>query len=57
LLWTTPADDPASKPVVIYARVSSKEQEKEAFSISRATRLRPTCIPLAVSSAWMRGTP
>jgi predicted site-specific integrase-resolvase len=32
----TPAANPARKQAVIYARVSSKEQEKEGFSIRRS---------------------
>src|SRR5271168_980127 len=35
----TPATDPARKEAVIYARVSSKEQEKEGFSIPAQLKL------------------
>ena len=35
----TPAADPARKQAVIYARVSSKEQEKEGFSIPAQLKL------------------
>jgi site-specific DNA recombinase len=34
-----PAADPALKRAVIYARVSSKEQEKEGFSIPAQLKL------------------
>ena len=34
-----PAADPARKQAVIYARVSSKEQEKEGFSIPAQLKL------------------
>ena len=34
-----PSDDPARKQAVIYARVSSKEQEKEGFSIPAQLKL------------------
>src|SRR6185312_8359581 len=34
-----PAADPARKQAVIYARVSSKEQEKEGFSIPAQSKL------------------
>src|SRR3954464_12605740 len=34
-----PAGDPARKQAVIYARVSSKEQEKEGFSIPAQLKL------------------
>src|SRR5213076_3417322 len=34
-----PAADPARKQAVIYARVSSKEQEKEGFSIPAQLRV------------------
>ena len=33
------ADDPARKQAVMYARVSSKEQEKEGFSIPAQLKL------------------
>ncbi len=36
---TAPAADPARKQAVIYARVSSKEQEKEGFSIPAQLKL------------------
>ena len=36
---TAPATDPARKKAVIYARVSSKEQEKEGFSIPAQLKL------------------
>ena len=36
---TKPSADPARKQVVIYARVSSKEQEKEGFSIPAQLKL------------------
>jgi hypothetical protein len=36
---TTPAADPARKRAVMYARVSSKEQEKEGFSIPAQLKL------------------
>ena len=36
---STPAADPARKRAVIYARVSSKEQEKEGFSIPAQLKL------------------
>ena len=35
----TPLADPARKQAVIYARVSSKEQEKEGFSIPAQLKL------------------
>jgi hypothetical protein len=35
----TPAADPARKQAVIYARVSTKEQEKEGFSIPAQLKL------------------
>ena len=35
----TPSADPARKQAVIYARVSSKEQEKEGFSIPAQLKL------------------
>jgi site-specific DNA recombinase len=35
----SPAADPARKQAVIYARVSSKEQEKEGFSIPAQLKL------------------
>jgi site-specific DNA recombinase len=39
-IWKpTPAADPARKQAVIYARVSSKEQEKEGFSIPAQLKL------------------
>jgi DNA invertase Pin-like site-specific DNA recombinase len=34
-----PSHDPARKHAVIYARVSSKEQEKEGFSIPAQLKL------------------
>ena len=34
-----PAADPSRKQAVIYARVSSKEQEKEGFSIPAQLKL------------------
>jgi hypothetical protein len=36
---TTSAADPARKRAVMYARVSSKEQEKEGFSIPAQLKL------------------
>ena len=44
LLWTTPADDPASKPVVIYARVSSKERAA-ASALSSGRVLKAMTAP------------
>src|SRR4029077_17708651 len=38
-LKATPSRDPARKQAVIYARVSSKEQEKEGFSIPAQLKL------------------
>jgi site-specific DNA recombinase len=38
-LKATPSHDPARKQAVIYARVSSKEQEKEGFSIPAQLKL------------------
>ena len=38
-LKARPAADPARKQAVIYARVSSKEQEKEGFSIPAQLKL------------------
>jgi site-specific DNA recombinase len=38
-LKSTPAADPARRQAVVYARVSSKEQEKEGFSIPAQLKL------------------
>jgi hypothetical protein len=36
---------PVAKKAIAYARVSTKEQEKEGFSTRRSSRLTPLSVP------------